>query len=408
MSLELSREEILATKDHVSVSRIQRFLQCKLSYKFSYLDKKRPAKSDILNFGTWVHACLESIYKWVLLEEHSGRIPKETISKICSSEAGKMGGVDLETYQEGLELVQDYCKLNQDIDHERVIAVEKAFQIKLASGVMLVGVIDRLEYEDDETVLVVDYKTNRALYTEDELEANLQMSTYGLAVKSLWPSVKTVKYRFDMLRHSKELRAERKAEELSEALDYLSAMSIAIRDAKEFPSKINQFCPWCDHRGYCDDYQALLKSGPDSIVYSDDIENICNAREQASAVEHDAKRKRQDLEKQIKSYMRKKDLDKLDVDGLRYLNHQNVDQVYVLETAFNRINSVLKDEAGENSKDTFNRLVLEASLEHKQLMEFVESLGLDRAKKARLKFDLERESTKKKKHSPFLMAVKIK
>ena len=87
MSEEISRNEILATEEHVSVSRIQRFLQCRLSYKFSYLDKRRPPKSDILNFGTWVHSCLESIYKWVLLEEHVGRIPKDVVSKVCANEA---------------------------------------------------------------------------------------------------------------------------------------------------------------------------------------------------------------------------------------------------------------------------------------------------------------------------------
>jgi hypothetical protein len=220
--------------------------------------------------------------------------------------------------------------------------------------------------------------------------------------------VKVVKYKFDMLRHCKELTAERTVDELAEALDYLSAMSIAIRDAKEFPSKVNQFCPWCDHRDYCDDYQALLKSDPDKIKHTDDIDGICNAREQVSAMERDAKRKRQDLESQIRAHMRKQDIDKLDIGGLRYLVHHNEEQAYVLETAFNRINDALKTEAGGDSKDVFESLVLEARLDHKKLMEFVESLDLDRAKKARLKFDLERDATKKKKGSPFLMAVKIK
>ena len=408
----MSEEEPLFKKEpkefHVSVSSIQRFLQCPLSYKFHYIDHKRPPKSDILNFGTWVHACLESVFKWVILQEHFGRVPVNVISKVCSEESKKAGGAELEVYNEGLELVSDYFKLNQDIDHNRILSVEKEFRIVLPSGVDLVGVIDRLEREDDDTILVVDYKTNRMLYAEDELEANLQMSTYGIAVEHMWPSVKTVKYRFDMLRHCKELAAVRTREELSQALDYLSAMSLVIVEAKEFPAKTNQFCPWCDHRDYCDEFQALLKKDPDKFSYKDNIESRCEAREQVSAIERDAKRKRQDIEREIRAYMRKQDVEKLDVDGLRYVYSHQEEQIYLLEQSFNTINKALDGETGEKSKEIFNELVMNSKLDHKQLMEFVETLPLDRTKKARLKFDLERQSTKRKRNGGFLMAMKIK
>jgi RecB family exonuclease len=51
------------------------------------------------------------------------------------------------------------------------------FRLPLGSS-SAIGCIDRVNRVNDETIEVVDYKTNRAIFTREEVDDSLQLSLY--------------------------------------------------------------------------------------------------------------------------------------------------------------------------------------------------------------------------------------
>ena len=65
------------SNSHLSYSRLSRYEQCPLSYCMHYIDKLQSEPGVPLLFGSLLHAVLEQLYRWVIREEHVGRIPEE-------------------------------------------------------------------------------------------------------------------------------------------------------------------------------------------------------------------------------------------------------------------------------------------------------------------------------------------
>ena len=65
------------------------------------------------------------------------------------------------------------------------IAVERMFNIDI-EGVKLRGFIDRVDKLQNGKLSIVDYKTNKELFTVDDLKKDLQLTLYQLAAQRLW------------------------------------------------------------------------------------------------------------------------------------------------------------------------------------------------------------------------------
>jgi len=69
----------------------------------------------------------------------------------------------------------------------QVVDVEYRFKIPVTEDINLVGVIDRIDIIDDDTLLITDYKTNKAMDLKDYV---LQMQLYNYAIKCSFPEYK--------------------------------------------------------------------------------------------------------------------------------------------------------------------------------------------------------------------------
>ncbi len=105
------------------------------------------------------------------------------------------------------------------------------------------GFIDKtILYKKENKVKIVDYKSSKGKFKDDDLTANIQAMTYTLASKKkLWPDIDNVSVEFVFLRFPKQPLQEVhiKEEELGGFEYYLEHMFKIINDFKEKDAKSN-------------------------------------------------------------------------------------------------------------------------------------------------------------------------
>lgn len=271
--------------EHLSVSRLKLYEQCELSFFFRYVDKgDTEARGVAADFGTVLHAALQLVYEWIIREEYEGLFP---IDRLVASykeawQASELVGVAL--FQEGLQILRSYAKQYPTVDHMTILDVEREFNIDVG-GFTVNGYIDRVDKIADDHIAIVDYKSNRALFTRDELETDLQMSIYGLAARKLYPWAKRVSFVFHMLRHATPQGTQRTAQEIDDAAGYVVALgkrSEEPRKPDEWTPTLNANCSYCDHRRRCPLYAKVLanKYEVTKVANTDDFGEVATVREE--------------------------------------------------------------------------------------------------------------------------------
>jgi len=359
---------------HLSYSRLSRFEQCPLSFKLHYIDKKQAEPGVPLRFGKAVHAVLENLVREHMEEEREGPLSEDRAVMLWQEAwaAGELSGI--EVFEEGLTILRSYVRRQGHLDHQDVLAIEKRFELSVGPFNVL-GFIDRVDRVDDETVEVIDYKTNRMLFSREEVDASLQMSLYHLAARQLWPWAKKVRLTFDMLRHDIRMTTERDEEQLAAARAYVETMGRMTEEAREFPARLNSNCVYCDHRQDCPTYAAALR-GERTVVCEDleDLELVAQEREEVARLAKVLYARKRELEGVLKS--RLEDQDELVLGGVRYRMFNAASKEYPLE----RTLSALASATGETPEALLAQV---GSIDKKSLDALVKklakSIGKDRA-----------------------------
>lgn len=247
-----------------------------LAFFLHYVEKgPRESKGDAADFGICVHAALEAVYQWIVQEEYAGIFPVAELVAFYKETWTKSALTGVSLYQEGLLMLRSYAERQGTVDHLRILASEREFNLELGRFVVN-GKIDLVERVDDETIEITDFKTNRALFTEDELANDLQMSVYGAVAREFWPWAKRIRFTFDMLRHGARQPTVRTAQELDDAAGYVEALgerSEEPRTREEWRPTLQPLCAYCDSSARCATYQAAL-AGKEPVTQVRDFEGI--------------------------------------------------------------------------------------------------------------------------------------
>ncbi|MFC1971646.1 RecB family exonuclease [Chloroflexota bacterium] len=120
-------------------------------------------------------------------------------------------------------------------------------------GIKLRGFIDRVDKLESGGLSIVDYKTNKELFTDDYVKGDLQLTLYQLAAEQLWhiPIEKLTLYH---LRSNTACSCPPRNESQLEQARQL-VLEVAENITKErFPAIENQYCP-CDFPEHCRYYR---------------------------------------------------------------------------------------------------------------------------------------------------------
>jgi putative RecB family exonuclease len=305
------------TNPHLSFSRINRFEQCPLSFKLAYVDRLPVSQPlpEPLRFGKVVHAALEHFFREAIEQKHEGPLDVTRLQVLFADAWKREGLQGLNLFTEGALMLSDYARRQHHVV-ANVLAVEQEFRLQ-AGPFTVLGYIDRVDRLDDETIEVIDYKTNRQLFSREEVDGSLQLALYEIAARRIWPWAKRVKLTFEMLRHGLQQHTSRTPEQLEATLQYVVATGRATEEAETFPARLGAHCATCDQRSNCPAYAEALQ-GKRAAVGADmrDLEAVAREREDVARLSKIFFARKNELDEVLRHHLR--DRDELVLAGMRY------------------------------------------------------------------------------------------
>lgn len=243
----------------LSATRINMFLECKQKYWFNYHDHLPKMANPAFKLGLAVHEALEFAGKIWLVKGEFSLDDKKDILDYYNGASVREGIDDLSIHKEGAELVEK--RIDDFMLGEKLISLEYKFgmygeEVITRDGIALIGAMDKVSEINEDTLLVIDYKTSSTAPTQDQLKTDLQLSIYDLVASLKWPKYQRIVLCLDLLKHEPiyTYRTEAEREEFSNYLKVVHDAMVDLKKRDATPS-LNLFCPWCDFKDYCHTYK---------------------------------------------------------------------------------------------------------------------------------------------------------
>jgi putative RecB family exonuclease len=249
----------------LSATRLSTYQRCPKSYELKFLKKVpgAPVKAPLL--GQILHQALAEVYRWpawrgvpslAVVQDHWSEAIKnhpELTSDLCV---------------EGWRMLQDYhARQIAPLDQWREpVGVEGRIEGELTIDQVtfkLTGRYDRLDClttGNTQAVLhLVDYKTSRQQQSLPELERDLQLGLYQLALEQRYGQVlKKVSHVY--LRTGDVVSFEVSTAQKALALEKIQALARDMLHREQFEAKTGKHCRACDARQYCDTFTETPKA----------------------------------------------------------------------------------------------------------------------------------------------------
>lgn len=243
----------------LSATRTKEYLQCPLKFRYSVVDGIPQPPTVATVKGNVVHKALEDLFSVPpssrTLATAQGMLPevwrstlqrsKETAELFSDSSTLAAAQADTE------QLLENYFRMERPENlHPR--GREQFVDARLDSGILLRGIIDRIDEAPDGALRVVDYKTGRAPSPRFLEEALFQMRFYALLLRQAWRLPRRMQLLY--LRASDVLTLDPHDRDIAEFEGRIEGIWDRIeRDATrtDFVPRTSRLCDWCAYQASC-------------------------------------------------------------------------------------------------------------------------------------------------------------
>jgi RecB family exonuclease len=235
----------------LSYSQISTYQTCPLSYKLQYIDGLKPTAKWYFSFGETLHSCAEYFFSAKLPTFPTLEELLDFYQENWSSEGWESPEQESAERTYGEQIIREFWRIHTS-NFRLPLAAERLFIVDV-EGVKLRGYIDRIDKLDTGGLTIVDYKSNRELFTKEYVQNLLQLTLYQIACEQMWdmPVERLTLYH---LRSNTPVHCgPRQKEQLKEARNLVLSVAESIASEK-FPAIENQYCP-CDFPEYCPYYK---------------------------------------------------------------------------------------------------------------------------------------------------------
>ncbi|HUY63607.1 MAG TPA: PD-(D/E)XK nuclease family protein [Acidimicrobiales bacterium] len=240
-------------------SKVSSFTDCALAFRYSYIDRLPEAPSLPAARGTLVHRALERLF-WD--HDPGSRSPATAHAELAAAWDELRGheeftglGLDARSEQELLadatSLVDGYFRI-ENPDQVEAVGVELTLEADVG-GLLLRGIIDRLDRTPEGEFVVVDYKSGRAPSAQQEQHRLGGVQFYALLCEEVL-GVRPAKVRLLYLRDSVSIEAVPSDQAQRGLRLRTAAVGSAIERAcstEDFRPKVSALCNWCSFKPLC-------------------------------------------------------------------------------------------------------------------------------------------------------------
>ncbi|MFC1903571.1 RecB family exonuclease [Chloroflexota bacterium] len=279
----------------MSFTQISLYQACPLCYKLQYVDGLKPKDKSYFSFGTTMHLCAEHFFRVSVPPPPSLDDLLQFYEHNWLSPGYESAEEEAKYRTYGREILTKFWEIHR-ADFQIPMAIERMFYIDI-EGIKLRGFIDRVDKLESGGLSIVDYKTNKELFTLDDLENDLQLTLYQLAAEKLWqlPVERLTLYH---MRSNTPCSCEpRDMTQLEQASRLVLEVAENIAQQK-FPAIENQRCP-CDFPEYCPYYRHQYMEATLQPIQQDTLTEIkiTDAVEQYVALQQQLKDMEQEFNK---------------------------------------------------------------------------------------------------------------
>ncbi len=280
----------------------------------------KPKDKSYFSFGTTLHRCTEYFFKVKVPPPPSLDDLLQFYDQNWVAEGYESPEEEANHKAYGREILTRFWEIHS-ADFRMPLAVERQFYIDI-NGVKLSGVIDRVDKLENGGLSIVDYKTNKELFTTDDVANDLQLTLYQLAAEQMWPLPVERLTLYHLRSNTPCSCGPRDEARLEEARQLVVKIAESIAN-ENFPATENQNCP-CDFPEHCPYYRHkyyYLESQPQSAR-----QDLLPGIKAADAVERYAS-----LQKEIKELQLQLEAAKQEI--IRFCQSEGVNRVFGSEHA---------------------------------------------------------------------------
>lgn len=245
-----------ARKLVLSPTKIVTWLECRLKYKFAYVDKLgrfyyKPNRDN--TFGASMHRALQMFHDAggaasVASEDLSGILQTSWISSGFQSR-----DEEEEFLQRGQQMFQSYYEAlapsAEGPGAAHTLLTEKQLRFDYGSFVLM-GRLDRLDEHADGSLEIIDYKSGRTEVEEADVHDSLAMACYCLLVGKRYPGRK-VSASIIGLAGGCSATTSFSAEEMEVFEEDVKEIARQIDAAEEYPPNYSPICESCIFSPIC-------------------------------------------------------------------------------------------------------------------------------------------------------------
>lgn len=227
----------------LNYTKLKSYLDCPLSYKYKFIDRKRPPLNANASLGLSLHNALDIYF----------RNNKTNLDDLLNAyidnwvNAGfKTEQSQVEFYEKGKKLLETFWNTDKQRRSE-VIYTEKNFEFNHGKWIVR-GTIDRVDKTSDGKWELIDYKTGPEIKTQKELSKDFQLAIYAIGLKrnfDITPHYLSIYF----LAYDKKVTVSYDKTTESEILKKIEDIGEEILKSDFKPR--TQYCPICPFNKMC-------------------------------------------------------------------------------------------------------------------------------------------------------------
>jgi len=248
-----------------SYSKFNLFERCPFAWKLHYIEKIPEVKTPALIIGDLVH---RSIAEYMTHLKKTGcQTDLEKLSEL-TRKYGRLSGQYSDEYEAYIPAMRE---LTLPPVEKTAIEVDVAADADWrgcdfwAEDAFLRGKVDFMYQPSEETVVIVDWKTNRYIPPE-AIERDKQTKLYALLGSLLVPDAAEFVVELFYLRYSYPRRATMTRGDLEETREWVLETVDKIESEQEWPPTPGAHCDWCSYVSRCPAAKRALGEAEDLVL----------------------------------------------------------------------------------------------------------------------------------------------